>query len=163
MNEIEKIRQEIERLKKLLEESTYYLDNSQQALGYSFALDDFNEFLDTLSEEPDKSLEEEYKDYVENDPVYSKLVNRIAGLSVARHFAQWGAEHTPLPEDTVIFNKGIEEGKRLMMEEAVEGRIHTIGVHNAIYIKEPEWSEKLDKYEEGDKFLVSLLPMEDEK
>lgn len=47
------------------------------------------------SEESDESggLEEEYKDYVERDPVYSKLVNRNAGLSIARHFAKWGAEH----------------------------------------------------------------------
>lgn len=51
MSNIEKIRQEIERLKKLLEESTYYLDNSQQALGYSFALDDFKEFIDSLPEQ----------------------------------------------------------------------------------------------------------------
>jgi len=51
MSNIEKIRLEIERLKKILEESTYYLDNSQQALGYSFALDDFKEFIDSLPEE----------------------------------------------------------------------------------------------------------------
>lgn len=47
----EKLVAEIERLKKLLEGSTYYLDNSQQALGYSFALDDFDEFLDTLPDQ----------------------------------------------------------------------------------------------------------------
>ena len=40
-------------------------------------------------EDLDKSLEEEYKDYVENDPVYSKLVNRNAGHGIARHFAEW--------------------------------------------------------------------------
>ena len=55
MNNIEKIKAEIERLKKILEESTYYLDNSQQALGYSFALDDFKEFIDSLQEEPCKA------------------------------------------------------------------------------------------------------------
>ena len=27
------------------------------------------------------------------------------------------AEESPLPEDTVLFNRGVEEGKRLMMEE----------------------------------------------
>lgn len=31
--------------------------------------------------------------------------------------------NAPLPEDTVLFNKGVAEGKRLMMEEAVEGEI----------------------------------------
>ena len=50
-----------------------------------------------------------------------------------------------------------------MLKEAVEGRIHTIGFHNTIYIKEPEWTDKLDKYEEGDKVRVIVLPMEDEK
>lgn len=33
---------------------------------------------------------------------------------------KYRAEHTPLPEDTVLFNKGVEEGKRLMMEEMSE-------------------------------------------
>ena len=44
----------------------------------------------------------------------------IAIKDFARHFAKLGAEHTPLPEDTVLFLKGVEEGKRLMMEEMSE-------------------------------------------
>ena len=48
----------------------------------------------TTQEQPVcEGLEEEYKNYVEDDPVYSKLVNRVVGLSIARHFAKWGAEH----------------------------------------------------------------------
>ena len=35
--------------------------------------------------------------------------------------AEWQAKRSPLPEDTLIFKKGVEEGKRLMMEDAVEG------------------------------------------
>lgn len=64
--------------------------------GMADALDLFEQFIDTLeSEKPmdQEGLEEEYKDYVESDPVYSKLVNRNAGLSIASHFAEWGAEH----------------------------------------------------------------------
>ena len=34
--------------------------------------------------------------------------------------AKWQADHAPLPEDTVLFYKGLEEGKRLMMEEMSE-------------------------------------------
>ena len=49
-----------------------------------------------------------------------------------------------------------------MLKGAVEGRVHALGFHNAIYIKEPEWTEKLDKYKEGDKVLVLLLPKEDQ-
>ena len=37
--------------------------------------------------------------------------------------AKWQAEHTPLPEDTVLFNKGVEEGKRLMIEEFEGNRL----------------------------------------
>lgn len=57
MSNIENIKAEIKRLKKILEESTYYLDNSQQALGYSFALDDLEDFIDSLPEEQDKTNE----------------------------------------------------------------------------------------------------------
>lgn len=34
--------------------------------------------------------------------------------------AEWLADHTPLPEDTVLFDKGVAEGKKPMMEEAVK-------------------------------------------
>lgn len=34
--------------------------------------------------------------------------------------AEWQANHAPLLEDTVLFNKGVEEGKRLMMMDAVD-------------------------------------------
>ncbi len=38
-------------------------------------------------------LEKEYEDYVVKDLCFSKLVNRNAGLVIARYFAKWGAEH----------------------------------------------------------------------
>lgn len=131
MSNIEKIRQEIERLKKILEESTYYLDNSQQALGYSFALDDFKEFIDSLPEEkPSEDLEEavfkewgttkeEYlaksmdkvhlemeittylQDWDDDDEIGLHLSTDNGSIPIeledirdlARHFAEWGAEH----------------------------------------------------------------------
>lgn len=97
-----KLKAEIERLRKLVEEDNYYLDNYEQALGYGLALDDMGQFLDTLSEEPDKSL-----------------------------------------------------------KEAMEGIVHAFGLHNAICIKDPEWADKLDKYKDGDKILVIVLPKEE--
>ena len=251
-----KLKAEIERLKST-NPSEY---NYQNAEGYTWALDDLLSFIDTLSEEPDKSLEEEYKDYVENDPVYSKLVNRIAGLSVARHFAQWGAEHLrdttkmidksleeaannyldgvygkiphsdyhiaifiagakwkegqfeknrlaacekqtkeeydremefavsiiekehrqptfsdainygiewqkkqiPMPEDTVLFNKGVAEGKRLMLEEAIEGEVYKYDKFS--YVKEKNsnsLTELLTKFNDGDTVRIIVLPKED--
>ena len=64
------------------------------------------------SEKPMKQeeLEEEYKDYVVNDPVYSKLVNRNAGLVIARHFAQWQKEQ--VMKDFPKWRR-IKEGERL--------------------------------------------------
>ncbi len=64
---MDRIRQKIKELRELLEDHNYYLDNSEQALGYSAALDDIEEFLDTLSEEPDKSLEEVAEEWAENE------------------------------------------------------------------------------------------------
>lgn len=33
------------------------------------------------------------------------------------------SEDLPMPEDTLIYRKGVKEGKRLMMEDAVEGTL----------------------------------------
>ena len=80
-------------------------------------------------------------------------------MRLARHFAQWGAEHTPLPEDTVLFNKGVEEGKRLMMEEAVEGEVMT----NGFYPYEPRIVAPYPNcpYDFGDKVRVIVCKKED--
>lgn len=53
--------------------------------------------------------------------------------------------------------------KEQMLKEAVEGSIRSFGIHNAICIKDPGWTEKLDKYKDGDKVLVIVLPKEAEK
>ena len=91
---IEKIRNWVKERKKVLHSTLFN--------------DEYNDFLDTLQEQPVcEGLEEEYKNYVENDPVYSKLVNGIVGLSIARHFAQWGAEH--LKKDKNPVSDDLEE------------------------------------------------------
>lgn len=49
-----------------------------------------------------------------------------AAFRAMYHFragAKWQAAHTPLPEDTVLFNRGVEEGKKLMMEEFEGNRL----------------------------------------
>lgn len=35
-------------------------------------------------------LEKEYKEYVEDDPVFRTLTNRIAGFAIATHFYELG-------------------------------------------------------------------------
>ena len=91
MTIIEQIKTEIERRQK-----ENFNQQGSFAAGRVVEDADILSFISTLeSEKPmnQDGLEEEYKDYVESDPVYSKLVNGIAGLSIARHFTQWGAEH----------------------------------------------------------------------
>ena len=51
-----------------------------------------------------------------NEPLYYPEAMKHAFIAGAK----WQADHTPLPEDTVLFYKGVEEGKRLMMEEMSE-------------------------------------------
>jgi len=42
------------------------------------------------TEHPEVDLEKEYKEYVEDDPVFSILTNRNVGLAIARHFYDIG-------------------------------------------------------------------------
>lgn len=109
-------------------------EDSARIEGSIDALQGLLNSMDSLeSEKPmNLDLEIEIEDYVEQRWQFAEDLNAAVPIYLydmtlnelkdcARHFAQWGAEHTPLPEDTVLFNKGVEEGKRQMMEEAVEG------------------------------------------
>lgn len=49
-----------------------------------------------------------------------------------------------------------------MLKEAAEGRISSCGLHNAIFFKDQKWTDMLDKYKEGDKVRVIVLPKEDQ-
>ena len=89
--------------------------------------EDLISFLSTLESEkpmnPEEELNGEIKKFVaEYDYERSEDILLIA--IVARHFAKWQAEQllksSPLPEDTVLFNKGVEEGKRLAEEEQAD-------------------------------------------
>lgn len=73
-----------------------------------------NDFVE--QEQPVEGLEEELeKMWLE----WCEDIDYLTYASIARHFAEWGMNQCPLPEDTAIFMKGVAEGKRLMMEEAV--------------------------------------------
>lgn len=139
MTNIEKIRQEIERLKKWSESSKKeWIDEgyNQNAFAEDCRIESFDKllaFIDSLPEEkPSDDLEEaadEYADkhgfrvpydgsnnYYDDVDIKASKEGFLAG-------AEWQKKHSPLPEDTVLFQKGVEEGKRLMMEEAVEGEV----------------------------------------
>lgn len=110
------------------------------------------EYKRQMAEEAEiaNNLEEEIENYFDgwcNDDEYGDaLMSDYTGVNVdnckdiARFFAEWQREQ--------------------MMEKAVEGRIGQVGFHNSIYIKEPEWCDTLDKFNNGDKVKVIVLPKE---
>lgn len=126
---------------------------------------DVDKYMDEVrgreSETPmnQEELEDEMDRFFETMPVI-ELENIFEDTfkNIARHFAKWGADHTPLPEDTVIFNKGVEEGKRLMREEAVECDLYYDGDFLAIDLNMAELG-----YSERDKVRIIVLPNTDEK
>ena len=54
-----------------------------------YMLNNVLDFLDTL-EVKEVDLDEEYKVFVEKDPVYNQLVNGIVGKAIAKHFFELG-------------------------------------------------------------------------
>lgn len=133
----------------------------------------FLSFLDTLPDEPVTAcheLEEEIKEQI-YDRFYDLNGIAVIGTSgyaevkdmeyIARHFAEWQAKQllksSPLPEDTVLFQKGVEEGKRLMMEEAEECELYWDGDFLAIDLNMRELG-----YSERDKVKI-IIVKEDKK
>lgn len=115
MTNIDKIRQEIERRKK---ENMY--DDLPITIGRYYEDRDLLAFIDSLPEEkPSEDLEEAAKDYAilpmdvgDGLVCIDKKKERafIAG-------AKWMESQMPMPEDTVIFMKGVAEGRRLERED----------------------------------------------
>ena len=60
-----------------------------EKISYQDATKDCINIIYTL-EVKEVDLEKEYKDFVEEDPVYNKLVNSIVGKAIAKHFFELG-------------------------------------------------------------------------
>ena len=69
-------------------------------------------------------------------------------------------DQMPMPEDTVLFNKGVAEGRRLMMKEAVEGVVeyNFDEKGNGYYCIHPTYVEECV----GDKVRIIVLKAEEE-
>ena len=77
----------IAEIERLCAEHTSRWETDEVAI----VLDKLEDFIISLQQEqPEMDWEKEYKEYVEDDPVYSKLVNGIVGKSIARHFYELG-------------------------------------------------------------------------
>ena len=173
MDKIEKIRQEIGRLMALNNasmESTKKISRISAA-GYYEALVDVENFLDTLSEEPDKGLEEAAEEYRRESfkksvmPQIDGPVSEYGG-SIKNAFiagAEWQASQMPMPEDTVLFNKGVQEGRRLeredMMKDAVEGYVNYYEDSGGILMAEAQVG---CPYHNGDKVRIIVMKEEEQ-
>ena len=79
---------------------------------------------DTFSEEPDKSLEEAaYKYSFDSRP---SIYGQVDVIDAFKAGAEWQASQMPMPEDTVLFNKGVAEGRRLEREDMMKDAIHYV-------------------------------------
>ena len=72
-----------------------------------------------------EGLEKEYEDYVVKDPCFSKLVNRNAGLVIARHFYELGCRRTAEKYDELEYNRQrAEDSEKPMNQEELEEEIN---------------------------------------
>lgn len=76
------------------------------------------EKITTLEEAAEKWCKENVRGFVLRDKAAYYIGETLPAFIAG---AEWQKSQMPMPEDTVIFQKDIEEGKRLMMEDAVEG------------------------------------------
>ena len=101
MSKIEKIRAEIERRHAYQKEMYSKTkpdgrpnDGWAESLAIMGELEELRNFLDTLEEEPDKSLVEEVKRYYSDNFAYISSDQPTLSIltNVARHFAEWQKE-----------------------------------------------------------------------
>ena len=154
--DVDKLKAEIERriaLYSSLSENTVNpnrIDEDRQIL----------RFLSTLeSGKPvPKNLEEEAVNWICNHKNGEVLYVKDAFIAGAKWQAEQLLKSSPLPEDTVLFNKGVEEGKRLMMMDAVDAIVEDWNPD-----PEPEITIPLnpEEFTRGDKVRVLVLKKED--
>jgi len=99
--QVKAIRAEIDRR---YEENRVWARYDDYYRGMNDGLDHLEQFINSLSEEKpaeeqmEVNLEKEYKEYVDDDPVFSKLTNRNVGMAIARHFYELG-QAKQMPEE----------------------------------------------------------------
>lgn len=88
----EKLIDEINKRLSICNKVALDLRNSENKDYYQGKAESYKETLDILDalETKEVDLEKEYKEYVEEDPVYNKLVNGIVGKAIAKHFFELG-------------------------------------------------------------------------
>lgn len=114
--------------------------------------------VELLSVKPSEDLEEAAENYIapiENEE--GRYYINFNGRDIKDAFiagAEWQKSKMPMPEDTVIFQKGIEEGKRLMIEDAVEGYVNYYEDSGGILMAEAQVG---CPYHNGDKVKIVIV------
>lgn len=160
MDKIEKIREWVKKHKK--EELVRNSIGVITGQAFFVDTDELLSFLDTISEESDKSPEEAAKEYLDKIFGEGKHQQFYKDLFIAG----WKCrdDQMPMPEDTVLFNSGVAEGRRLeredMMKDAVGGEVMT----NGFYPYEPRIVAPYPNcpYAFGDKVRIVVLKAEEE-
>lgn len=137
MDSIDMIRQEIARLRKEIKDDKDPLAPNQKA-GYLFALADMESFLNTFSKETYKDSLQVHETCKENTDSFISLEEAAEGYAIPFNDTTYGCEYSykgfiagakwmesqmPMPEDTVIFMKGVAEGRRLEREDRNDGNL----------------------------------------
>ena len=169
---IEKLRKEIGRRKAELKKDKC-INNDARVCRLS-ELKYFDRFLGLLElqeeKEAPKELEEAAIDFA--DTARKQLFTKDYAISSIADYdhgcidgfiagAEWQAgqllQGAPMPEDTVLFNKGVEEGKRLMMKEALEARIY--GYDDGSFELVASWLDmpKNSIYKDGQKVKLIIV------
>lgn len=91
-----------------------------------------------------------------NLEINAKRVGYNEGFIAGAH---WQKLQMPMPEDTVIFQKGIEEGKRQMMKDAVEGYVNYYEDGSGKLMAEAQVG---CPYHSGDKVKIVIIPNKEE-
>lgn len=138
--------------------------------------------VDTLSEEPDKELEEEVKNYFQGYWPGTETAEQCnadlhftppAIIRLARHFAEWQKKQdlaeiaqSKSPLSVAYANRCFENGKQAMKEQmlkdAVEGKIYGYG--DGSYELVASWLDMPENpiYKDGDKVRIIVLKAEEE-
>jgi len=113
------------------------------------------------SAETQKELEEAAEEYIKKGRYLPEAwLVRPAFIAGAEWQARQLLQGSPMPEDTVLFNKGVAEGRRLMMEDAVEGEVIV-----PIYEGDDTWSAEIKipgRYEIGQKVRIIVVKADEE-
>lgn len=112
-------------------------------------------------EQPSEDLEEATARYGSG---YCDIGLRRTAEFGFRSGAEWQRQRTPMPEDTVLFNKGVAEGRRLerqdMLKDAVEGYVNYYEDSGGILMAEAQVG---CPYHNGDKVKIVIIPIKEDK